>query len=121
MTTVFLLSFIAVCLRRRNTDIGLLALLVDLLADEGRHGVLVPSETWLGTVGGTGAVEIQSGDVAVVVLELATAKSTAGVLLTKAPLRSHGGVDGVGVNGGVGSGTGALRSDEAGEHRNGDS
>lgn len=39
----------------------------------------------------------------------------------RALLTSHGGIDGVGVNGGVGSGTGALRSDEAGEHRNGNS
>lgn len=118
MTAICLLVCITVCLSRRYADIACDALLVDLLADEGWHGVLVVNETWFRAVGATSAVEAQSGDITVIVLKIATAKGSAGVLLTKTPLRSHGGIDGVGVDGGVGSG--ALRSDEAGEQRNGD-
>jgi len=118
MTTVCLLSCITLCLSRRNADIGLLTVLVDLLADEGWHGVLVVNETWFGAVGATSAIESQGGDVAVVVLEIAAAKGSAGVSLTKTPLRSRGGINAVGVDGGVGSGT--LRSNEAGEQRNSD-
>jgi len=117
MTTVIFLVGVAESLSSRHTSIVRDAVLEDFFADEGWHGLRVPFQTRLRAVGGTGAGEVQAGRIAGVVVGSTIAESTAGVVLTVAPLGSQGSIDGGGINGRVGS---SLRSNEAGKERNGD-
>lgn len=95
------------------------AVLEDCFADEVWHGVFVVLKTGSGAVrAGTGVVE--TGRVAFVVSRSTTAKSTTSVDFGRAPLRSHSWVNSVWIDGGIGSGSSTLRSDEAGENRDGD-
>lgn len=79
------------------------AVLENLFANEVWHGVGVVLKARSRTVGGAGAGIVESGGVAVVTVNVATAKSTTSVDLGGAPLGSQSCGDRVRVNGGVGS------------------
>lgn len=81
-----------------------------LLADEVWEGFGVVIETWSGVVCATCAAEAQGGGITGVIADIATAESTASVLLTLAPLAS----DGEGDDCWVEVESAVLRSNEAG-------
>jgi len=89
VTAVLLLILIAFGLSGSNVLVSLDAEVVDLLADEGGHGLFVDGKGWGRLVGGAGTVEGEGVSITRVGEGGTTAKSSTGVLLSRAPLISQ--------------------------------
>jgi len=100
------------------THVGKIAVGEDLLADEGREGLGIVLKTRFRVVGGAEAAEGETSRVTSVVVDRSAAESTAGVLLTLAPLISRGQGNGIGINGAVGGA--CLSGNKTSEERKGD-
>lgn len=116
VTTVGLLVRVAESLCSSDSGVVGNAVLVGLLTNEGINGLGVVLETRSRVVGRAGTAENQSIRFTGVIAGRTTAKSSAGVLLTLAPLTSDGRTEGIDVDGAVGG----LSGNSSDEERNGD-